>query len=532
MRFFNTTGPVNCEEHYCLPPLERFDIDEIEMLIAQKKYFVLHAPRQTGKTSYLLALADYLNQQGHYQALYFNVESAQAAREDVQAGIQTILGEMASSADYYLSDSYVPSIWSDVLSQHGGNGALAEVLTRWSQNSQKPLVLLIDEIDSLVGDTLISVLRQLRSGYHKRPLGFPTSVILCGVRDVRDYRIHSTEGKAIITGGSAFNIKAESLRLGHFTKPEMISLLAQHTSLTGQVFEAEALDLAWELTRGQPWLVNALAYEVCFKMKEGRERDKPITAAMIDKAKEHLILRRETHLDQLVDKLSEERVRRVISPMLQGTILDQQVRPDDIQYVIDLGLVYRDKISGLQIANPIYREVIPRELSFIAQLDFEHLYRSAWYIGSDGRLDMTKLLEAFQQFFRENSELWIQRFKKYHEAGPHLLLQAFLQRIINSGGQVGREYALGSKRTDLLVIWPHATGVQRAVIELKLAREYDAKQAVLKEGLEQTYRYMDRCGADEGHLVIFDRYEKKSWDEKIYQDEKSYQGTKIKVWGM
>ena len=531
MRFFNTTGPVNSQKHYCLPPLERFDIDEIEMLIAQEKYFVLHAPRQTGKTSYLLALMDYLNQQGNYQALYFNVETAQPARENVRAGIQTILAEMASSAQYDLNDSYVESIWSAVLSKHGGNRALAEVLTRWSQNSQKPLVLLIDEIDSLVGDTLVSVLRQLRSGYTKRPARFPASVILCGVRDVRDYRLEFA-GKEKTTNGSAFNIKARSLRLNNFTKPKIISLYAQHTSETGQSFEADVLSLVWQLTQGQPWLVNALGYEVCFEMKEGRDRSQPITVVMIDKAKERLILRRETHLDQLVEKLSQPRVRRVISPMLQGTILDQHVSPSDIEYVIDLGLVYRDKISGLQIANPIYREVIPRELAFIAQLDFEHLYRSAWYIGEDGRLDMEKLLTAFQQFFRENSELWLQRFKNYHEAGPHLLLQAFLQRIVNSGGQVGRDYALGSKRTDLLIIWPYATGVQRAVIELKLARRYDPQKIVLGEGLRQTYGYMDRCGADEGHLVIFDRNEKKSWDEKIYREEKSYKGEIIKVWGM
>jgi hypothetical protein len=276
-------------------------------------------------------------------------------------------------------------------------------------------------------------------------------------------------------------------------------------------------------------LVNALAYEVCFKVKEGRDRSKPITAAMIDKAKEQLILRRETHLDQLVDKLSEERVRRVIAPILAGSSRPSLIPEDDILYVRDLGIITTDT-GHLKIANPIYQEVIPRALTYSTQLTITH--QSAWYVTQSGRLDMENLLTAFQQFFRENSELWLQRFKKYHEAGPQLLLQAFLQRIVNGGGQVGREYALGSKRTDLLIIWPYATGVQRAVIELKLARPYDPQQIVLKEGLAQTYGYMDRCGADEGHLVIFDRNEKKSWDEKIYSEEKSHKGKLIKVWGM
>ena len=218
MRFFNTAGPVRCEDHYCLPPLERFDLTEILSLIAQKKYFVLHAPRQTGKTTCLLALMDYLNASGSYRCLYFNVESAQAARENVRQGMRAILSEMASSAVDFLEDDFLKTRWVKVLEESGEYAALGELLSLWAKESQLPLVIFIDEIDSLIGDTLISVLRQLRTGYSKRPAMFPQSIVLCGVRDVRDYRIHSATDKAIITGGSAFNIKAESLRLGNFSK--------------------------------------------------------------------------------------------------------------------------------------------------------------------------------------------------------------------------------------------------------------------------------------------------------------------------
>jgi hypothetical protein len=152
-------------------------------------------------------------------------------------------------------------------------------LSRFCQSSEQPVVLVLDEIDALVGDTLISVLRQIRAGYPQRPAQFPSSIILCGVRDVRDYRIHSGSGKEIITGGSA------------------------------------------------------------------------------------------------------------------------------------------------------------------------------WYITPDHRLDMTKLMAAFQAFFQEHSQHWLERFQ-YKEAGPKLLLQAFLQRIINSGGRIEREYGLGRQRMDLLVLWP------------------------------------------------------------------------------
>jgi len=216
MRFFNTAGPVNCQDHYCLPPLERFNLDEILTLIAQRKYFVLHAPRQTGKTSALLALMAYLNRQGNHRALYVNVEMGQAARENVAEGMRAILGELAERARYHLGDPFLERIWQELLAQRGPFAALNAALTRWAEADPKPLVLLVDEIDALVGDTLISVLRQLRTGYDKRPQAFPSTVILCGVRDVRDYRIYSDIEKTIITGGSAFNIEAKSLRLGNF----------------------------------------------------------------------------------------------------------------------------------------------------------------------------------------------------------------------------------------------------------------------------------------------------------------------------
>ena len=528
MRFFNTAGPVRCEVHYCLPPLTRFDLDQVLMLIDQQKYFVLHAPRQTGKTTYLLALMDYLNQEGRYRCLYFNVEAAQSAREDVRRGVRVILEEIALRADASLNDAFVRDTWPGIFERSGEHGALNSLLTRWAEHSPQPLVLLIDEIDTLVGDTLIAVLRQLRAGYDKRPAFFPQSVILCGVWDVRDYRLRSANGKAIITGGSAFNIKAESLRMGDFSRAEVETLYQQHTQETGQVFEPEALQQVWELTQGQPWLVNALGYETCFKMESGRDRSQPITAELITEAKERLILHRETHIDQLVDKLKEARVRRVISPMLRGDSLDRAVSQDDIQYVIDLGLVRRREM-GLQIANPIYREVIPRELGFIVQLDLESSIQPMWYVAPDGRLDMSKLLAAFQEFFREHSEHWVERFD-YKEAGPQLLLQAFLQRIVNQGGRVEREYGLGRRRTDLLVIWSYPAGVQKTVIETKVL--YHSLERTISEGLVQTWDYMDRCGVVEGHLVIFDRTEDKPWEEKLFQRSETYQGTEITVWGM
>ncbi|MCP4111843.1 MAG: ATP-binding protein [Desulfobacteraceae bacterium] len=527
MRFFNTAGPVCENDHYCLDPLDRLDSDEVMSLIRQKKYFVLHAPRQTGKTSCLLSLMEHVNRIGDYKCLYFNVESAQGAREDVKRGIRAIMNEIAQRAELFLNDHFVEDKWKDILDKSGEDAGLNETLTRWSAANPEPLVLLIDEIDSLVGDTLISVLRQLRAGYDKRTAKlFPYSIILCGVRDIRDYRIHSSKEKTIITGGSAFNIKAKSLRLGDFTEQEIKLLYREHTKETGQAFAEDALNLAWELTEGQPWLVNALAYEVCFDIKENRDRNKTVTAEMMARAKENLIHRRDVHIDQLADKLQEERVRRVIEPILAGENEPEKIPTDDIRYVRDLGLIRTE--GQIRIANRIYQEVIPRELTFSTQLTISH--QPAWYIRpDDGRLDTDKLMSAFQGFFRKHSEHWMGRFD-YQEAGPQLFMQAFLQRIVNSGGRVEREYGLGMMRTDLLVTWPYSEGVQEIVVELKI--RYGSLDSTIEEGAEQTRNYMDKCGTDEGHLVIFDRNPGRSWDEKVFTREKNLRGKKIQVWGM
>ena len=537
MRFFNTAGPVVSEMHYCVPPLGRLDVDEMFLLIRQRKYFVLHAPRQTGKTSALLALRDELNSGREFRCVYVNVEGGQSAREDVGAALRAILSALARGARETLDDRFVAGIWLGILDAAGPHDALRETLARWSESDPRPLVLMIDEVDALIGDTLLAVLRQLRSGYPERPDRFPQSVILCGVRDVRDYRIRSSAENAVVAGGSAFNVRAESLRLGDFSPDEVESLLSQHTRETGQAFTNDARAAVRELTRGQPWLVNALAYEACFKNRAGRDRSRAITEAAIQNAREHLILRRETHLDQLADKLQEERVRRVVEPLLSGAEAADSIAADDLEYVRDLGLVTRS--GPVAIANPIYREVIPRDLTYTLQEMSIH-HDPAWYVGGDGALRAAELLAAFQEFFREHSEHWVERFQ-YREAGPQLLLQSFLQRIVNGGGRIEREYGLGRMRTDLLLVWPvggargqepagEGGGTQKVVIECKVLHR--GLERTVREGLEQTRAYMDRSGAVEGHLVIFDRTEGRSWNEKIFRREEAEGGVPVTVWGM
>ena len=250
-----------------------------------------------------------------------------------------------------------------------------------------------------------------------------------------------------------------------------------------------------------------------------------MTADDIAAVRDELIVNRVTHLDYLADKLREDRVRRVIEPMLSGA--DRHAFTDrDIAYTRDLGLVARD--APLRVANPIYAEVLPRELGWVAQETLD--VSPPRYVRTDGSLDAELLMAELQSFFRRHAEHWRNRFA-YEEAWPQLLLQAYLQRVVNGGGRIEREYALGSGRVDLLIVWPLADRVQEFVVECKVVREHDGLERVVDEGVEQTARYVDRCAAEAGHLVVIDRREQRSWEDKVFHLRPGG-AAPVDVWGM
>ena len=273
-----------------------------------------------------------------------------------------------------------------------------------------------------------------------------------------------------------------------------------------------------------------------------RDRTKAITHEDYKAGRERLIYSCQTHLDQLADKLREPRVHKVIAALLSTEESLIHILKDDLDYVEDIGLIQRHPY--VHVSNRIYQEIIPRELTSVSQ-DFM-IQDSAWYLKNNGSLndgslddsslDMTKLLTAFQQFFREHSESWIERFD-YKEAGPQLLMQAFLQRIVNGGGRVHREYGLGRRRTDLFIEWPcdkqkgFSGQVQRVVIELKILHKGKRIDSLMQAGLQQTADYADKSGAKEAHLIIFNRRTDIPWEQKITYNTVSYENRTIAVWG-
>ena len=485
-RWFNTAGACNPEDHYMVPVEAR--LPPVRALIDQKAYFVLHAPRQVGKTTSLLTLAEQLTREGRHVAVLVSMETGAPFPDDPGAAELVVLEDWRKTAAWQLPPELQPPPFPDA----PPGLRVRAALQAWARATPRPLVVFLDEIDALQDAALISVLRQIRAGHPGRPRAFPHSLALIGLRDVRDYKV-AAGGTPRLGTASPFNIKVESLTLRNFTRAEVASLYAQHAADTGQVFQPDAVDRAFELTQGQPWLVNALARQLVEVLVPDRARS--ITRADVDRARELLIERQDTHLDSLADRLREPRVRAIIAPMLAGRRLGE-LPPDDIRYAVDLGLVRMTEAGGLDIANPIYREIVVRELAFPVRASLPQI--PVTWLAPDGRLDVDRLIEAFLDFWRQHGQPLL-RAAPYHEIAPHLVLMAFLHRVVNGGGWIEREYAIGKGRMDLCVRYAGET----VAIEIKVWRT--GRPDPLAQGLKQLDGYLGGLGLRRGWLVIFDR---------------------------
>ncbi|MEM9463229.1 MAG: AAA family ATPase [Myxococcota bacterium] len=514
---FNIAGPCVPEEHYMLPPQRR--LPEVLTLIEEHRYFTMHAGRQTGKTTSLMWLEEHLNAAGNMRALWIDLQTARES-PDVDRGMQAVLAAFDDALIYQYPDTPRPSSAEIDTMLSRPKTALVTYLRQLAQLDRRPLVLLVDEADGLVGEAMVSFLTQLRHGYIGRSRApFPASVVLVGQRQVRDYVLREEDRRAVAWLGttSPFNITAEATTLGLFSEAEVGELLEQHTAATGQRFSPEATARIHALGEGHPWLTNALADQIV--RRDVQDREIEVTAEHVDAAKETIIQKRRSHIDSLVARLREDRVRRIMAPMLVGGRATNDVLDDDFAYVLGLGLV-REQAGRYEIANPIYREVFPRALTHTQQLQIAN--DPAAYVRDDGTLDMPKLMADWQVFWRKDGHLAAEGFA-YREAGPHLMLMAFLQRIINGGGTIVREYGLGRGALDLMVEWKG----QHHAIEVKLRRDTETEN----EALDQLVRYLDHGGLDEGWLVMFDLRQGPRWDERLTTRQVEHRGKRVVVVG-
>jgi hypothetical protein len=337
------------------------------------------------------------------------------------------------------------------------------------------------------------------------------------MRDLKDY-ITAAKGGVPVNPGSPFNVTADSASLSNFTKDDVKRLFAQRTAETGQQITPGALEYVYEQSRGQPWIVNSLFKRATMRILD-EESTEAVTIEHIREAREQMILARETHLDALAYRMENPAVRKMMETFFSGGMDINLADSEGFRLCRDLGLVDIDDGSPI-IANPIYREVLARQITYSPQLVMP---KPEWkWAKPDGTLDMDALLRNFQEFWRNNSETW-EEMSDFTEAFPHLLLMAFLQRVTNGNGRIEREYAAGRGRMDLAIEYKGAWNI----IEIKLLRKKQSFGAVRDEGIKQILQYRERIDpAAPCYLVIFDRraatgvpsvdgFEKPDWAERL-----------------
>ncbi|MDR0543808.1 MAG: AAA-like domain-containing protein, partial [Odoribacteraceae bacterium] len=390
MKYFNVAGPCNNKEHYMINAASR--LSGVEQLIDGKQYFVIHAARQSGKTTYIRDLTRKINREGKHHALYCSLENVQGIA-DPKEGIPIIVNCLKT--DFFFSSIPGGNKFMEGADLSDYANVLRNTLTLFCMKLDKPLVIFFDEADCLSEETLILFLRQLRNGYNNRDtVPFVHSAALVGMRNIRDYKARVRPDRESLGSASPFNIVTEALTLKNFTREEIISLYKQHTDETGQLFDDDAVELVWEQTQGQPWLVNAIAREVITKILES-DYAQPVAANLVKEAIQHIILARPTHIDSLFERLREAPVRRVIEPMIMGNDFFDD-GSDDFLYARDLGLI-RVVNARLAPANPIYAEVIIRKLSSSTQNVLQnpsYPFQMPRYL-KDGRIDMDYLMSDF-----------------------------------------------------------------------------------------------------------------------------------------
>ena len=518
-RYFNIAGPCIPGKHYMLPALDR--LPQIRRLVEREQYFVIHAPRQTGKTTAVKALVREINAKDEKVALYCTLETLQNATDPEKASL-AIRDLILNNFSAAFPEATAGVAKQGVISSDGSAGiAIRSALRHLCRRAGKPLVVFFDEADCLFGNVLISFLRQLRDGYVNRDtIPFPTSIALIGMLDVRDYKAQIRPDGESLGQISPFNIISKDMLLRNFTAEEVAALYAQHTEETGQAFAPGVLDKVIEFSGGQPWLVNALARECVEEIHDFRYGE-TVTADDIETAKETIIRRRDTHVDSLMERLREPRVRRIVEPVIFGGERPVSRDSEDWRFVTDLGLLKENDRGELVPANKMYAEIIGRYLTRDEQEDMKMSVPSAPWALPDG-LDMPGLMAAFQAFWRENSGA-DRNIHDYKEATPHLVLMAFLQRVTNGNGRIVREMALGSKRLDLCVEYRS----HRYAVEVKTAKNFAGE-----DSYRQLAGYIDGLGLSEGWMAIFDEDKSKSWEEKLYNRDVTFNGKTLHVVGL
>lgn len=497
-RRFNTVGACHPEQHYVLEARER--LPQIKSLVAEAGCFWVYGPRQTGKTTTMQLWAIELAKRGKYAAIVVSAASLARERDDKGADHDAIaedafLYELREAA-YGLPVECQPPDWGYQVAGQRIRSALAT----WADACPRSLVIFIDDVDGLGERSLTCLLHQLASGFNQRPRPFPQAIALLGLQDINAISVDS----ALETPGSIFHrMRTATLALQSFTLEEVANVYQKHTNATGQLFTLEAVDRAFELTQGQPWLVNAIAQYAI------DHTEAPIEPHHIEAAATDLLRHQSLHHTLPLDHLSAR--LRQFQPILEFVLADQIVLNPTIQQVqavVATGLCRFDAAGGLVMANPLYHEVILHQLAMPAIAAIGPL--DPLWLNVDGTVNIKQVWDAWVTVWQAHSDALMQTVI-YGAIAPYVAVMAFFHRLTAPNGSLKATY--GFKKQSMTLTMQMITPSQSVDIMVQVMVWTEGQPNPMDRGLAQLEQRMrqtsnssaDQSAASHVSLMIIDQ---------------------------
>ena len=529
MKCFNTTGVCIPEKHYMVDLSER--VAEIKKLVDAGKYFTINRARQYGKTTTLHALKGYLSDAYNVVSLDFQgISSAgfQTERSFVRSFCRLLKREKCVGLIMPAETDRMVQQFTDEQSHMPDLESLSDLLIEWCAQSDRALVLLIDEVDSAANNQVfLDFLAQLRDLYISREAkGIPTfqSVILAGVTDVKHLRskIRDEDQHKV---NSPWNIAADF----------DIDMSLSGAGIKGMLDEYEAdhhtgmntAELAGEIhayTNGYPFLVSRICQLIDEKLVPGTFENyaQAWTSEGVTEAVKKLLSEKNTLFESLTGKLVNypELRASLRSILMEGTRLTYNGYQESVVQMEMYGFIQNEN-NTVRIANRIFETWLYNLFLSDEELKSNAFSREGSLTGSifvqDGKLNVRLILERFIKTYTEICGPLTDRFQEKDGREQFLL---YLKPIINGTGNYYIEaQTRDQRRTDVIIDY---LGCQY-IIELKIwhGERYNA------EGEKQICEYLDYFGLQTGYMLSFNFNKKKEQGVQRVQagDKVLYEGT-------
>lgn len=489
MKEFNYTGTCIPELHYMVDTSDK--INQIKNLVDRNKYFTINRPRQYGKTTTIFLLEE--NLQENYILISISFEGlGEAIFESEEKFCKAFLSQMSENL---LNDEEVKKFIISKTDNCSTLLELSKVISEIVKNSDKKLVLLIDEVDKASNHVLfLNFLGMLRSKYlmaQRRRDNTFHSVILAGVHDIKNIKMKIT-GQTEMQYNSPWNIAADFNVEMSFNAAEIKTMLDQYEADKDTGMDKEAMSKQlYDYTSGYPYLVSKL----CYIIDEDINAD--FTEEGLEKAVKLILKENNTLFDDLLKNIN---TYEEVYELVERLILDGEeilYNPDAYALSMMFGITKEDSFGKLKLHNKIFEIRLYNYLIEMRGIKgkekaLKYKYEGK-FIDENGDLNMELVLEKFQELmkaeYREVDE-------KFVEREGRLLFLAFLKPIINGTGFYFVEAETRkSNRMDIVVTY----NKKKYVVELKIWRGGKYEQ----EGKEQLCEYLEAQNLDKGYMIFY-----------------------------